>query len=475
MPWVATYVRHDIMLKDPSKGDGETGNHIIDLAGSIPIFGVEGEFSLYYSLGGGFHFENIQGDSNGNDRREWFYLQSFQQMDTVPDDSDFVKYTPHSGHVLYEAYHYEAGRWADAFAQYVATLVDGSTAPPPTFDSPVVPPNGFTYRAGESVDSGLGGHYYPNGPLEGPHVAIPFNADPGAIDAAADAIVAGAAGFLTNLGVKLGQAPEDIGDDVEAAAGAIEQNVQALIGDIALLLDEAGTAGSDPDAYVPARVLAFGTAVEQARSLLISDMQGQVENSPQGDFPLAYLDVETLVTVAADGSKDLIQYYGTIPTHGGAEVNIIIGNDLSNAYYGGGGNDVLLGLGGADALDGEGDDDVLFGGDGADTLQGNVGNDVLIGGSGADVMDGYFGDDIFFVDDKGDQVVEEFEPTAEGTNFDIVIASVTFDLLGGVRVERLVTIDETATTKINLYGNEFAQEIVGNAGANIISDGGKGG
>ncbi|MBX3567879.1 MAG: calcium-binding protein [Rhizobiaceae bacterium] len=79
-------------------------------------------------------------------------------------------------------------------------------------------------------------------------------------------------------------------------------------------------------------------------------------------------------------------------------------------------------------------------------------------------------DDTYFVDNAGDVIVE----TATGGAADVVKAAVSYDLLNGVHVEHLMAIDPAAATKINLYGNNLAQTITGNAGANILSDGGKG-
>ena len=49
---------------------------------------------------------------------------------------------------------------------------------------------------------------------------------------------------------------------------------------------------------------------------------------------------------------------------------------------------------------------------------------------------------------------------------------VSYALSAGSSIEVLGTTKESATTAINLTGNEFAQTIQGNAGANVINGGG---
>ncbi|MBX3568036.1 MAG: calcium-binding protein [Rhizobiaceae bacterium] len=107
----------------------------------------------------------------------------------------------------------------------------------------------------------------------------------------------------------------------------------------------------------------------------------------------------------------------------------------------------------------------------AQELIGHAGKDVLDdGGAGkADTLSGLGGDDTYVVNNSGDVIVE-----AADQGLDSVLTNVTFDLLEGVHVELLRAAHPGATTAINLFGNTLKQEVHGNDGSNIISDGGKG-
>jgi serralysin len=68
--------------------------------------------------------------------------------------------------------------------------------------------------------------------------------------------------------------------------------------------------------------------------------------------------------------------------------------------------------GGGETITGTSSSEKLTGGDGDDTLKGYGGNDTLNGGKGADTMIGGTGSDKYYVDDAGDEVIEE---AGEGT------------------------------------------------------------
>ncbi|MET0743711.1 MAG: calcium-binding protein [Microvirga sp.] len=102
----------------------------------------------------------------------------------------------------------------------------------------------------------------------------------------------------------------------------------------------------------------------------------------------------------------------------------------------------------------------------ADYFQTYAGSDVLNGGGGRDTLIGGKGNDVYYVNTRGDSVIEEVR---QGR--DTVIASATYSL--GDNVEILKTSKASARTKINLTGNDLNNTITGNAGANKI-DGGEG-
>ncbi|MBX3566473.1 MAG: calcium-binding protein [Rhizobiaceae bacterium] len=115
----------------------------------------------------------------------------------------------------------------------------------------------------------------------------------------------------------------------------------------------------------------------------------------------------------------------------------------------------------------------LYGNSFKQEITGNAGaNFISDGGTGAaDTLRGLGGNDTYRVYNSATKIVES---ASQGAN-DTVLAAVTFDLVAGVFVETMATTNAKGTAKINLYGNEVAQKITGNAGANILSDGGKGG
>jgi Ca2+-binding RTX toxin-like protein len=123
----------------------------------------------------------------------------------------------------------------------------------------------------------------------------------------------------------------------------------------------------------------------------------------------------------------------------------LTGNEFSQSLISGSGNDDLNGSGGADFL------------------TANAGNDRLNGGTGIDVMNGGLGDDVYFVDNIGDVVVE-----LAGEGSDAVYASATYQLSGGADVELLGTTGLAPGQAITLFGNGFAQSIIGATGGDTL-------
>ncbi len=110
----------------------------------------------------------------------------------------------------------------------------------------------------------------------------------------------------------------------------------------------------------------------------------------------------------------------------------------------------------------------LFGtGNGLDnTITGNTGNNVLDGRGGSDTLIGGLGNDTYLIDRAIDTVIEKGR---QGT--DTVKASTSYTLATKQEIEALRTVADTATTAINLTGNELANTITGNAGINVINGG----
>jgi len=139
----------------------------------------------------------------------------------------------------------------------------------------------------------------------------------------------------------------------------------------------------------------------------------------------------TVKVTATDGSGVLVN----------DEFVISIANHIAGTF----GNDALTGTAQADVIDGYA---------GNDTLNGDVGADTLVGG---------IGNDTYYVDNKGDVIVENAN---EGT--DLVQSSVTYTL--SKNVENLTL---SGTAAINGIGNQLDNVLTGNTGDNNL-DGGAG-
>lgn len=87
-----------------------------------------------------------------------------------------------------------------------------------------------------------------------------------------------------------------------------------------------------------------------------------------------------------------------------------------------------------------------------------------VDGHGSEKMQGRMGDDIYIIADVKDRTIE-----AKGGGADTVLASISYSLEKGQEVETLATTKATATSAINLIGNEFANTVRGNAGANVLN------
>ena len=111
----------------------------------------------------------------------------------------------------------------------------------------------------------------------------------------------------------------------------------------------------------------------------------------------------------------------------------------------------------------------LTGNDLGQVILGNGGANILDGHGGADTMTGGLGNDTYIVDNVGDTTVEGRD---QGM-IDQVLVGFSYTLDAAAFIERLTTTNVAGTAAIHLTGNDIAQKIVGNAGANLLD--GRGG
>lgn len=205
---------------------------------------------------------------------------------------------------------------------------------------------------------------------------------------------------------------------------------------------------------------------------------------------------------------------------GTTDNDTLIGTQVADLILGLEGNDVLDGLGGADRLEGgTGDDayllddandlvienagagvDVLYslvsyalatgqavevlslyqtrtnainltGNEFDQTLIGNAGANILTGGGGYDIFYGLAGNDTYVVDSANDEVWERVGDSTRSGGGDTVSTSVSYTLLPGQEIETLKVTDKNSTANLILTGNDFGQEIFGNAGNNVLIGG----
>jgi Ca2+-binding RTX toxin-like protein len=99
-------------------------------------------------------------------------------------------------------------------------------------------------------------------------------------------------------------------------------------------------------------------------------------------------------------------------------------------------------------------------------VYGNNGANLLNGGGGGDYLVGWGGNDTYLVFGGGEIVVEN-----AGGGRDVIYSTVSYGLAAGTSVEALSTDSITGTGAIDLTGNELAQEVYGNNGANTLNGG----
>lgn len=123
---------------------------------------------------------------------------------------------------------------------------------------------------------------------------------------------------------------------------------------------------------------------------------------------------------------------------------------------------VLTGSARLDAI-GNALDNILIGNRAANVLEGRGGHDVLDGKAGADRMIGGGGHDTYFVDDRGDRVIEQ-----AGQGNDVVWSTISYRL--PAHVENLQLRGATA---LSGTGNGLDNVLIGNRGNNVLD--GRGG
>ena len=163
----------------------------------------------------------------------------------------------------------------------------------------------------------------------------------------------------------------------------------------------------------------------------------------QGGDDIYIVQGDDVIVEAANAGFDIAYTSTSMTLTAGASVEVLSANDLNATI----------------ALN-------LTGNEFGQQIFGNAGANMLVAGAGADALYGYGGDDSYFVDGL-DVVIEE-----AGGGFDAVYSSTGFTLLAGVEAEILSVNDYSATVALNLTGNEYNQQIFGNAGANTLNGGG---
>ncbi|MBL6459612.1 hypothetical protein JMJ55_30395, partial [Belnapia sp. T6] len=190
-------------------------------------------------------------------------------------------------------------------------------------------------------------------------------------------------------------------------------------------------------------------------------------------------------TVFASLNYSLGANLETLVLTGSATVGI--GNELANRLFATEAGGSLYGQGSDDTLTGGAATDYLYGGDGNDSLAGGGGIDLLVGEAGNDTLDGGTspagfgnllfggaGNDLYLVHSGLDLVDEGNLPAYAAYGFggfDTIIstANFTWDLYSVA--ERIVIAegaddpDGTGTTAV---GSVFDNEMIGNAGNNVL-------
>ena len=153
------------------------------------------------------------------------------------------------------------------------------------------------------------------------------------------------------------------------------------------------------------------------------------------------------------GGDDFLWPVGQRRHFGGGGNDVVCGGDDMDVLYGEDDRDIMYGNGGDDRLIGGAGDDQLYGGEDIDFLIGGSGNDALDGGSGEDTA--HYGDFDFGV------MVNLVKGIGEG-------GTAEGDMLA--KIENVVGLEHDD----ELTGDQFANELHGGGGNDILSPGGGG-
>ena len=325
---------------------------------------------------------------------------------------------------------------------------------------------------------------------------------------------------------------DNAGDQVFEAAGEGSDQVYSSVSyvltagasvEVLAALDAASTVALNLSGNAQAQQI-FGNAGSNA---LTSGGGADALYGGAGD-DVYLVEGDDFLSEAANGGFDQVYSSTGISLSSGAAIEVlsvndyastnaltIIGNELAQQIFGNAGANILVSGGGQDALYGNGGDDIylidgddhlvelagggfdqaysstgitlsagaaievlsvndynstnaltIIGNELAQQIFGNAGANILVGGGGQDALYGNNGDDIYLID--GDDFLTE----AAGNGFDQAYSSTSITLTAGAAIEVLGASDSAATTALNLTGNEYGQQIFGNAGTNRIDGGG---
>ena len=172
-----------------------------------------------------------------------------------------------------------------------------------------------------------------------------------------------------------------------------------------------------------------------------------------------WIDALDAVVEAADAGIDTIHI----------DARYVLGESLENLVFTGSGPHHGTGNTQDNLLHGSVGWDVLRGLDGVDVLIGGEGNDRLDGGAGADRMEGGLHDDTYYVDSRGDQLVE-----AGNGGIDSVIAFVAITLAANFENLTLASSAKSGTGNSGdnrIEGSAAAETLAGLGGADTLSGG----